>query len=98
MSSDLTTRDYINILKYYKIKIPQNKDVIKKKAEKLLNEKLCKCIKKVSPKDETKSIAICSKSIFTNRGLTRGRFSCLGKKTLNIKKNKKKKTMKKRKL
>jgi hypothetical protein len=94
MSSELTTTDYINILKYYKKKIPQSKRIIKKNAEKILNEKLCKCIKNVDTNDEKKSIAICSKTIFTNRGYRRGRFTCSGKRSIKIKKNK---TYKKRK-
>jgi hypothetical protein len=88
MSSELTTTDYINILKYYKKKIPQSKRIIKKNAEKILNEKLCKCIKKIDPNNEKKSIAICTKTIFTNKGYKRGKFTCSGKKSIKIKKNK----------
>jgi hypothetical protein len=99
MSSELTMTDYINILKYYKLSIPRSKKMIQNKAEKILNEKLCKCIKKIDPKDESKSIAICTKSLFTKKGYKRGKFTCLGKRTMNITKNKKKdkkKTIKRR--
>lgn len=88
MSSELSITDYINILKLYKINIPQSRQLIKKKAEKILNDKLCKCIKKIDPKNEKKSIAICTKTLFNNRGLKRGRFTCTGKRIINITKSK----------
>lgn len=88
MSSELTTKDYINILKYYKKNIPRSVRLIKKNAENLLSEKLCKCIKKIDPKNESKSIAICTKTLFNNRGFKRGKFTCVGKRKVNIKKSK----------
>jgi hypothetical protein len=88
MSSNLTTKDYINILKYYKLSIPRSKQLIKKNAERILNTKLCKCIKKVDPNNEKRSIAICTKTLFSNKGYRRGRFTCVGKRTIKLKKNK----------
>jgi hypothetical protein len=91
MSSHLTNKDYINILKFYKLAVPRSKRLLKIAAEKVLNDKLCKCIKKVTknePKNEKKSIAICTKSIFQNKGLRRGKFTCKKKRTLQLTKTK----------
>lgn len=43
----LSQKDYKKILKFYKLPIHKNKYTRKKKAETILAEKLCKCIKKV---------------------------------------------------
>jgi hypothetical protein len=88
MSHHLTNKDYINILKFYKLAVPRSKRLLKIAAEKILNDKLCKCIKKVDPKNEKKSIAICTKSIFQNKGLRRGKFTCKKKRTLHLSKTK----------
>jgi len=87
MPSTLTNKDYISILKYYNKKIPKSKIVIKIQAEKIMAQKLCKCIKKIDPIYEAKSIGICTKTIFTRKGLTRGQFQC--KKTQSVKFRKK---------
>jgi hypothetical protein len=100
MSLNLTNKDYINILKFYKLAVPRSKRLLKIAAEKVLNDKLCKCIKKVSKnekkndtknetKNEKKSIAICTKSIFQNKGLRRGKFTCKKKRTLQMTKTQK---------
>ncbi len=86
MSDELTNKDYINILKFYKMNIPKSKQLLKIQAEKIMAEKLCKCIKKVGP-DEKKSIAICTKSIFNRKNLKRGKFNCKGKSSVKIQKN-----------
>jgi hypothetical protein len=98
MSLQLTNKDYVNILKFYKKNIPKSKRILKMTAEKILNDKLCKCIKKVDPNDESKSIAICTSAIFNRKGLKRGKFTCKKKRTLNISKpiNNNNKTKKKR--
>ena len=83
MPSTLTNKDYISILKYYNKKIPKSKMLIKIQAEKIMAEKLCKCIKKIDPIYEAKSIGICTKTIFNRKGLTRGQFQC--KKTQSVK-------------
>jgi len=92
MSSHLTNKDYINILKFYKLAVPRSKRLLKIAAEKVLNDKLCKCIKKVDlkneKKNEKKSIAICTKSIFQNKGFKRGKFTCKKKRTLQLSKTK----------
>lgn len=54
----LSLKDYLSVLKYYKIDASNmKKGEIKKKAEGILAEKLCRCIKKVdkSMKGERKS-------------------------------------------
>ncbi len=84
MSLQLTNKDYVNILKFYKKNIPKSKRILKMTAEKLLNDKLCKCIKKVDPDNESKSIAICTSAIFNSKGLKRGKFTCKKKRTLNV--------------
>jgi hypothetical protein len=84
MSLQLTNKDYVNILKFYKKNIPKSKRILKMTAEKILNDKLCKCIKKVDPVDESKSIAICTSAIFNRKGLKRGKFTCKKKRTLIV--------------
>lgn len=92
----LTNKDYTKILAYYNIIIPKSKRLIKKKAEKILSEKLCRCIKKLDPVNEAKSIGICTKTIINTKGLTRGKFKCKGKQMITLKKlsKNKAKTMK----
>jgi hypothetical protein len=76
MVSKLTNKDYSNILQYYKLSVPKSKRLLKKQAEKIMAEKLCKCIKKIDPNNEAKSIGICTKTIFNRKGYTRGQFQC----------------------
>lgn len=80
---NLTTADYKNILKYYKITDAQLKILkpreIKEKAEHLLATKLCRCIKKVSKgkgKTEAKAIAICNTSVIKKKKLAIFKFTC----------------------
>lgn len=100
MSSNLTKKDYISILNYYKTSIPKTRYLLKKKAETLLGEKLCRCIKNVG--EEPRSIGICTKAVFNNKGLSRGKFTCKNKLKVDVKKkmpkiNTKTKTKRKRK-
>lgn len=83
--SELTTNDYKQILEYYKKPIPKSRRLLKNNAEQILAEKLCKCIKKIEPKNEARSIGICTKTIFNRKGYTRGKFKCKGKRTVTIK-------------
>jgi hypothetical protein len=94
MSTELKNKDYISILKYYKMNIPKSKRLLKQQAENILGEKLCRCIKKVEPEYEAKSIAICSKTIFNRKNLKRGKFNCKGKPSVKIQKNTGSKTRK----
>ena len=90
-TSMLTKEDYIKILTFYKKEIPSSFSEIKRESEKILANKLCKCIKKLDPINEARSIGICSKSIFNRKGLSRGTFKCRGKRFVEITKNKTKK-------
>lgn len=71
----LSNDEYVKLLEFYKIQIPDSKKQLKIEAEKILAEKLCKCIKKVDPINEVRSIGICTRRIF-KRGLTHRRFKC----------------------
>ena len=84
MPTRLTNKDYISILKYYNKKISKSKILVKAQAEKIMAQKLCRCIKKVDPIYEAKSIGICTKSIFNNKGFSRGAWSCTKKRTAKI--------------
>jgi hypothetical protein len=85
----LTNTDYIKILQFYKKSIPKSNKQLKKDAENILSTKLCKCIKKVDPLNEPRSIGICSRSIFNKKGYTRGKFKCKNKKSVTFKKSRK---------
>lgn len=91
MSADLTNKDYVSILKYYNINIPKSKRLLKIKAEQIMAEKLCKCIKKIDPINESKSIGICTKTIFNRKGYTRGEFKCKKKRSVKFRKTNKSK-------
>lgn len=84
--SELTINDYKFILKYYNKSIPKSSRLLKMAAEKILAEKLCRCIKKVDPINEARAIGICTKSILNRKGFTRGKFKCKGKATIKFKK------------
>lgn len=86
MPAELTNKDYVSILKYYNINIPKSKRLLKKNAEKIMAEKLCKCIKKIDPINEAKSIGICTKTIFNRKGYTRGQFECKKKQSVKFRK------------
>ena len=89
--TELTTNDYKKILEFYDKVIPKSHRLIKNTAEKLLAQKLCRCIKKVSPdlKNEGRAIGICTKTIFKSKGITRGKFKCKGKQSVKTRKIKK---------
>lgn len=88
----LVDKDYISILNYYNLDIPKSKRILKKKAEDIMAEKLCKCIKKLDPVNEAKSIGICTKTIFNRKGYVRGQFQCKDKKSVKFRKTTKNKT------
>lgn len=76
MESQLTNKDYVSILTFYKKNIPKSKRLIQQQAEKIIAEKLCKCIKKFDKKYEAKAIGVCTKSVINSKGYTRGKFKC----------------------
>jgi len=85
MVKKITNNEYIKILEFYKLPIPNSKKLIQQEAEKILSEKLCKCIKKTGF-EEPRSIGICTKTIFNKRGLTRGKFKCKSKRFVTFRK------------
>jgi hypothetical protein len=95
MPHELTKKDYISILKFYKQPIPKSQRLLQKQAEQIMAQKLCKCIKKIDPINESKSIGICTKTIFNNKGYSRGQFQCKKKQSVKIIKIKKNNTKKK---
>ena len=82
----LTINDYKQILEFYNKPIPKSKKLLMMEAEKIMATKLCRCIKKMDTKFEAKSIGICSKTIFNNKGYTRGKFKCKGKQYVTFRK------------
>jgi hypothetical protein len=88
-SLQLTNIDYNNILKFYKVPIPKSKRILKLQAEKIMSEKLCKCIKKLDPQNESRSIGICTRTIFNNKGYKRGKFTCKRKQSVKMNKTRK---------
>ena len=90
--TELTNNDYKHILEFYKETIPKSNRLLKLQAERLLANKLCRCIKKVDKKNEARAIGICSKTIINNKGFIRGKFNCKGKSTIKLLKNKKNRT------
>jgi hypothetical protein len=84
MSTELTNKDYISILNYYNMNIPKSKRLLKKQAEAIMADKLCRCIKKIDIYNEPKSIGICTKTIFNNKGYTRNKFTCKKNRTVKF--------------
>lgn len=75
----LSHADYLNIMKFYKIDVSNiSKKKIKIMAEDILANKLCKCIKKVTPlmKNEENAIAVCRKSVLREKKITNFGFRC----------------------
>ncbi len=95
-NKELKKEDYIKILNFYNIPIPKSVRLLKIKAEKLIGSKLCRCIKKIDPINESKSIGICTKTILNSKGLTRGKFKCKGKQSIKLFKTTKNKTQKRK--
>jgi len=85
--SELTNTDYKKILEFYNKPIPKTNRLLRSQAEKLLVSKLCRCIKKVDKKNETRAIGICTKTIVNSKGIVRGKFTCKKKQQINLKKN-----------
>ena len=92
----LTRLDYINILHFYKKKIPKSDRILTLQAEHILAAKLCRCIKKLGPTNEARSIGVCTKSVINNKGYKRGAFSCKKKQNVTLTRPHTKKTLKRR--
>ena len=81
----LTRGDYLKILHHYQ---PRTRKLswskmttkyVKERAHRILAEKLCRCLKRVSKttnSDEGRQIAYCTRSIFKNRCLRHHGFRC----------------------
>ena len=89
MLGRLTRKDYETILSHYDVPF-KNSDELKKvraKAEEILRDKLCRCIKRVKngkhPDGEKRAIPICKKSVLHRRKVTDSGFSCK-KKTIRL--------------
>ena len=93
MSYKLNKNDYKKILQYYNLPIPNNYHQIKNKAEELLADKLCSCIKKVENPNkltESRNIGICTKSVLNKKGLKKTKkFRCKKKRSLHVVKTRK---------
>jgi|UniRef100_A0A6C0DSX3 hypothetical protein len=93
MNYKITDTDYKNILRFYDKPVPTKRSELKDAAEDIMALKLCSCIKKINPiltkKNEPRAIGICTKSVFNNKNLTRGKFKCLKKRSVSFKKTKK---------
>ena len=92
--TELTTNDYKKILEFYGVTMPKSPRLIKNAADKILAQKLCRCIKKVEKNvkntSEGRAIGICTKTIFNAKGYTRGKFKCRGKQSVKTRKLRKK--------
>lgn len=82
----LNNADYKAILEYYNLPIPKSNNVLKNNAEDILTKKLCKCIKKLEPKNEASSVGICTRTVVNRKGFVRGKFNCKGKRNISLKK------------
>lgn len=80
----LNISDYKKIFDFYNIPVPTSKLKMKEQVEKILSLKLCRCIKKLGVENESKSIGICTKTIFGRKGLSRGMFKCKGTQSVSV--------------
>jgi hypothetical protein len=88
----LTKNDYEKILNYYNIPFStsDSSKQIKNKAEEILADKLCKCIKKVKESSnepnndeaEARAIGICNDTVFRRKGIRHAAFTCKKKSKL----------------
>ena len=77
----LSEKDHELIIQHYGKVLPNTKKRKKNKAELLVAQKLCSCIKKIKKKSKKKSInsraiGICSFAVVKNRGMKHHGFTC----------------------
>ena len=91
MPNKLTDADYKTIIQHYRENLPKTAKLRKKRAERLIADKLCSCIKKItkSSKNKSRSIGICTYSVIKNRGMKFKKFSCTKKKLKKLQKTRK---------
>ena len=88
----LTEKEYNKILQFYKIKKINKISLSEKKkmSEKILSEKLCRCIKKVEKsrriRNKSAIIPICKRSVLRRKGLEAKNFTCKKRKSILLKK------------
>lgn len=87
----LSKQDYIDILNFYTINFSKDLPIklLRKMTEKIIAEKLCRCIKKVPNEGfpESRAIGICNYSVVQKKKLGIYKFSCKKKKELKLKNN-----------
>lgn len=79
MSLELNDKDFKTILEFYNKKIPTSSKDMREEAEKIISNKLCRCIKKVKTKQNKKegeSIGICKKSVLHKKNIDIYGFKC----------------------
>ena len=86
--TELSNKDYKNILDFYEKPIPKSKRLLKIEAEGLLTNKLCRCIKKLDKENEGRAIGICTKTIINAKGYKRRKFTCKKKGSIKLSKTK----------
>tara|TARA_B100000965_G_scaffold119543_1_gene98620 strand:- start:3149 stop:3499 length:351 start_codon:yes stop_codon:yes gene_type:complete len=86
----LSRQDYIDILNWYDVKFSKDLPIklLRKMTEKIVAEKLCRCIKKVPNEGnpESRAIGICNWSVLQKKKLAIYKFSCKKKPELKLKK------------
>lgn len=89
--SELTQEDYKTVLKFYEEDIPQSRNNLVKKAEEVIAQKLCSCIKKINRNytQQPKSIGICKNSVLKKKNLKVFSFKCKKSKLLSNNKSQK---------
>lgn len=84
MGISLTKKDYLTILSYYNKSVSPKAKVnnLKLQAEKILNDKLCRCIQKArkTRKQKYNNIGLCKSSVLHSKNLTTPHFRCKEKK------------------
>lgn len=85
----LKREEYIEILKFYNINYNDKMSIkmLRKMTEKIIAEKLCRCIKKVDKKgnDESRAIGICINSVVSRKKLKVKKFTCKKKPKIELK-------------
>jgi len=91
----LSQKDFKTILEYYNKNIPSSAKQIREEAEKILSQKLCRCIKKIKKSQklsEAQTTGICKTSVLHKKNVAIHGFQC--KKRSNFHKFPKSKTLK----
>lgn len=80
----LRKKDYVEILNFYQVPIPQTKPQMKRQVDSLLAKKFCKCYNKLKPMYQNRAIGACTRSVYNLKRYTRKlRFQCLNERNVN---------------